>query len=69
MLDSVSNYLYERRTKFAHTAGIAGGLYLVGQYATASIANMRDTVLEQRAAREKYVLVASPPSFVVVDAA
>ena len=61
MLDSVSNYLYERRTKFARTAGIAGGLYLVGQYATASIADMRDSVLERRTAREKYVLVGSPP--------
>lgn len=61
MLDSVSNYLYERRTKFARTAGIAGGLYLVGQYATASIADTRAAILEQRAAREKYVLVGSPP--------
>ena len=70
MLNSVSNYLYERRTKFARTAGVAGGLYLVSQYVTASIADMRDAVLEQRAAREKYVLVGSPSSgFVVVDAA
>jgi len=61
MLNSVSNYLYERRTKFARTAGVAGGLYLVSQYATARIADMRDGVLEQRAAREKYVLVGSPP--------
>jgi len=60
MLNSVSNYLYERRTKFARSVGVAGGLYLVSQYATARIADMRDGVLEQRAAREKYVLVGSP---------
>lgn len=61
MLNSVSNYLYDRRSKFAHTAGAAGGLYWVSQYATARIADMRDGVLEQRVAREKYVLVGSPP--------
>ena len=61
MLNSVSNYLYDRRTKFARTAGAAGGLYWVSQYATARIADMRDGVLEQRVAREKYVLVGSPP--------
>jgi len=56
MLNSVSNYLYERRTKFA----VAGGLYLASQYAMASIADTRDAILEHRAAREKYVLVGSP---------
>ena len=62
MLNSVSNYLYERRAKFARTVGVTGGLYLASQYATASIADMRHGVLEQRAARERYVLVDSPSS-------
>ena len=60
MLNSVSNYLYERRAGFVRSAGVAGGLYLVGQYAVARVADMRDNVLEQRAAREKYVQVGSP---------
>jgi Peroxin-3 len=64
MLSSVSNYLYERRARFVRSAGVAGGLYLVGQYAKARIEDMKDGVLEQRAAREKYVLVGlSSPIF------
>jgi peroxin-3 len=55
MLDSVSNYLSERRKGFVRSAGVAGGLYLVGQYAAARVADMRDTVQERRVAREKYV--------------
>lgn len=55
MLNSVSNYLSERRAGFVRSAGVAGGLYLVGQYAAARVADMRDSVLEHRGAREKYV--------------
>ncbi|KAF8500240.1 Peroxin-3 [Russula emetica] len=52
MLDSVSNYLSERRKGFVRSAGVVGGLYLVGQYAASRAADMRDSVLEQRGARE-----------------
>ena len=55
MPNFVSNYFYERRAKFARSAGVVGGLYLVGQYASARIADMRASVQEQRAARDKYV--------------
>lgn len=68
MLDSVSNYLSERRKGFVRSASVVGGLYLVGQYAAARVADMRDNVLEQRVAREKYVQVGSlSPSFLMVD--
>jgi peroxin-3 len=70
MLDSVSNYLSERRKGFARSAGVVGGLYLVGQYAAARVADMRDTVLEKRVAREKYVQVGSfSPSFLIIHTA
>ncbi len=55
MLDSVSNYLSERRGWFARSAGVVGGLYLIGQHAATRVADLRDSVLEQRVAREKYV--------------
>jgi peroxin-3 len=55
MLNSISNYVYERRARLVRTAGVVGGVYLVGQYASARMADMRDRVLEQRVAREKYV--------------
>ena len=68
MLNSVSNYLSERRAGFVRSAGVAGGLYLVGQYAAARVADMRASVLEHRGAREKYVQVGSrPPYSPVVD--
>lgn len=70
MLDSVSNYLSERRKGFVRSAGVVGGLYLVGQYAAARVTDMRDSVLEKRVAREKYVQVGSfSPSFLMVDTA
>jgi len=59
MPNSVSNYFYERRATFARSAGLAGGLYLVGRYATARIADMRVNIHEQRAARDKYVRIRS----------
>ncbi|KAI0252869.1 Peroxin-3 [Lactifluus subvellereus] len=52
MLNSLSNYVYERRARLVRTAGVVGGVYLVGQYASARMADMRDRVQEQRVARE-----------------
>lgn len=68
MLDSVSNYLSERRKGFVRSAGVVGGLYLVGQYAAARVADMRDSVQEHRVAREKCVQAGSLSSpFLMVD--
>ncbi|KAI9507256.1 Peroxin-3 [Russula earlei] len=47
-----NSLFYERRARFVRSAGIVGGLYLVGQYATARVADMRASVQEQRLARE-----------------
>jgi Peroxin-3 len=55
MLNSISNYVYERRVKLVRTASAVGGLYLLGQYASARMADMSNRILEQRVAREKYV--------------
>ncbi|KAI9433011.1 Peroxin-3 [Lactarius indigo] len=52
MLNSVTNYVYERRKRLARTAGVVGGLYLVGRYAMGRIADMGDRVREERLARE-----------------
>ena len=70
MFDSVSNYLSERRKGFVRSAGVVGGLYLVSQYAATRAADMRDFVVERRAAREKYVQFGSlSPPFPMVDTA
>jgi hypothetical protein len=53
--NSMSNYVYERRARIVRTVGVVGGLYLVGRYASARMADMSDHILQKRAAREKYV--------------
>ncbi|KAH8993651.1 Peroxin-3 [Lactarius hatsudake] len=52
MLNSVTNYVYERRKRLARTAGVVGGLYVVGRYAMGRITDMGDRVREERLARE-----------------
>lgn len=52
MLNSITNYVYERRKRITRTAGVVGGLYLVGRYASARISDMGDRVREERLARE-----------------
>lgn len=52
MLNSVTNYVYERRKRLARTAGVVGGLYVVGRYAMGRITDMGDRVREERLAQE-----------------
>ncbi|KAH9077877.1 Peroxin-3 [Lactarius deliciosus] len=52
MLNSVTNYVYERRKRLARTAGVVGGLYVIGRYAMGRITDMGDRVREERLARE-----------------
>ncbi|KAN0136897.1 peroxisomal assembly protein PEX3 [Lactarius tabidus] len=52
MLTSVTNYVYERRKRLTRVAGVVGGIYLVGRYASARIADMGDRVREERLSRE-----------------
>ncbi|KAI0061109.1 hypothetical protein BV25DRAFT_1917083 [Artomyces pyxidatus] len=52
MLNSVTNYFYERRRGFVKAAGVAGGVYLVGRYVGERLRDMRDKVVQERAARE-----------------
>jgi peroxin-3 len=59
MLTSVTNYVYERRKRLTRVAGVVGGIYLVGRYASARIADMGDRVREERLSREKYGLANS----------
>lgn len=63
MLDSVSSYLSERRKGFVRSAGVVGGLYLLGQHGVRRVADIRESVLERRVAREKYVQVSSLTTF------
>ncbi|KAI0049914.1 hypothetical protein FA95DRAFT_1488242 [Auriscalpium vulgare] len=52
MLNSVTNFFYERRRGFAKAAGVSGGVYLVGRYVSSRLKDVRDRVVQERAARE-----------------
>jgi peroxin-3 len=53
MLDSVSNYFYERRGGFARLTSYSGALYLAGTYAKDRLEEVKDRVLQERKARDK----------------
>ncbi|TFY75166.1 hypothetical protein EWM64_g8847 [Hericium alpestre] len=52
MFSAMSSYLYDRRKGLAKTAGFVGGAYLVGRYVMQRLEDVRNRVMEQRAARE-----------------
>ena len=53
MFESLRRYVWERRRGLATTAGFLGGLYIFGQYVFRRLDEMRDKVMQERAAREK----------------
>jgi peroxin-3 len=53
MNNPLTNYFYERRRGLAKTAGIAGGVYVLSGYIKQRLEEMRDHMVEDRAAREK----------------
>lgn len=57
MFGSITNYFYNRRRGFAKAAGFVGGAYLVGRYVLDRLAEVRERVMQERAARDKYVAV------------
>ncbi|KDQ56756.1 hypothetical protein JAAARDRAFT_36244 [Jaapia argillacea MUCL 33604] len=52
MFESTRNYFYERRGGFIKTAGVVGGVYVLGQYVVEQLEQVRDKVVEERTARE-----------------
>ena len=59
MLDVVTNYLNERRPIVKRLASYVGGGYLVGRYMTDRLQDVRIRVLQERLARDKYVVQVS----------
>lgn len=55
MFTSIKGYLFDRRRTLAKTAGVVGGLYLVGRYILQRIEEVRDKVIQDRLARDGYV--------------
>lgn len=55
MFDKVRDYLYQRRKGLATAAGFVGGLYLAGRYLMERLEEVREQVVQEKTAREKYV--------------
>lgn len=53
MLNSVSNYFYERRGGLARFTGYSATVYAVGTYVKERLQEVKDKVLLERKAREK----------------
>jgi peroxin-3 len=55
MIQTVSNYFYDRRRGLTKTAGILGGAYLVGRYVRDRLEEVKDKVMQERLARDRCV--------------
>jgi hypothetical protein len=50
---ALTGYLYERKQGIARTAGVMGGLYVVGRYVAQRLDTMRTSFVEERVAQDK----------------
>jgi len=55
VFDSVRRYFWDRRRTIITTAGAVGGTWLLAKYLMGRLEEMRDKVMHDRNAREKYV--------------
>lgn len=53
MLEGIRNYFYERRKGLGTTAGVVGGLYLLGNYALERLEEIRDQHAQSQKDRDK----------------
>ncbi len=53
MFHALGNYFHERRRGLTKAAGYVGGAYLVGRYVSERLKDVRTSILQERAAREK----------------
>ncbi len=56
MFQTLTNYFNAQRPRVARAAGYAGAVYLVGRYVGERLEEVRNRLLHDRMAREKYVL-------------
>ncbi|KAI0672191.1 Peroxin-3 [Trametes maxima] len=52
MFDALGNYLGERRRGFSKAAAYVGGAYFVGRYVSARLEDVRNTIVQERSARD-----------------
>ncbi|KAI0752605.1 Peroxin-3 [Daedaleopsis nitida] len=52
MFYALGNYFHERRRGFTKAVGYVGGAYYIGRYVSERLADVRNSILQERAARE-----------------
>lgn len=62
MLQSARKFFWDRRRTFFTVAGLLGGTWFLVRYVISQLAEMRDKVVRDRDAREKYVVKNFPIS-------
>ena len=55
-LKSIRTWIWDRRRGLLTTAGFLGGFYLLSQYVWLRLEEIRDKVMQDRSAKEKYVV-------------
>ena len=53
MFNALGSYFSERRRGLSKAAGYVGGAYFIGRYVSARLEDVRNTILQERAARDK----------------
>lgn len=52
MMESITNYLYNRRKGFTKTVGVFGGAYLITRYVSERLEEVKEKVMQERLARD-----------------
>lgn len=55
MLDNLRKYIYDRRRGIFTTTAVMGTLYFAGNYVLQRLEEVKDAVVQTRAAKEKYI--------------
>lgn len=55
MFSSIGRYIYDRRRGLFKSAGVVGTIYVAGKYVIQRLEEVKEAVLTERNAKEKYV--------------
>lgn len=53
MIESVKDYLYDRRRGLTKVVGVFGAAYLVGRYVSERLEEVKEKVMQERLARDR----------------
>lgn len=53
MFNALGNYVHDRRRGLTKAAAYVGGAYFIGRYVSERLEDVRNSILQERGAREK----------------